>query len=355
MSRYHVWAFLVNEAGEPIENAEITIKLAGTEELASVYYDEFGSANSTTTPGLSAGPQLSTLSNGYYEFWIGDTSETYGYRNDQKFKLEWVRIGVAHGMIDYINVFPLGLQTDPVTLTNCVPSLLKNKLISDYLACKWDSHVDSDVVGDNLEFYSIHGLEFVHVDQLGHVDEMDVVPNKIINNYLGWHWDNHRLSTVQNFHPSAGRPHDIEEVEPRDGSSNLRNKLVSNEDLYYIHSRITDLNVYVNDADIDLQYQIDNLNFQSSLSRSGWYTVYVEDWISGLGNQWYVDISHNLDIWYPIVMIWDMGTNKVIQMADIEFRDNNIIRIVIDNDNYPGDVNKQLAVRISNGGVERHP
>jgi len=56
-----------------------------------------------------------------------------------------------------------------------------------------------------------------------------------------------------------------------------------------------------------------------------------------------------------MVMVWDMGTNKVVQMTDIEFMNNNVVRIIIDNDNYPGNVNKQLAVRIANGGVERHP
>jgi hypothetical protein len=350
MARYHQWGFIVNEAGEPIENAEITIKLAGTEELANVYYDEFGNANSSTTPTLSAGPQLSTLSNGYYEFWIGDITETFGYRNDQKFKLEWVRIGVAHGEIDYINIFPLGPQTDALVLTDCVsPSLENNKLISDYLGCKWDTHVDSEVLGPDADFYSVHGLNFINVE------ELDTIPNKIINNFYGWHWDHHRLSTVQDFHPSAGRPHNMEEVQPLDGSSTLKNKLVSNRDLYYLHSRITDLNVYVNDADTVLQSQIDALKFASDNSKSGWYTIYVEDWVSGTNNQWYVDILHNLDIWYPFVTVWDMSTNKIIQVAETEFVSNNTIKIVINNENSPGSINKQFAVRISNGGVERHP
>jgi len=350
MARYHQYGFIVNEAGEPIENAEITIKLAGTDVLASLYYDEFGDANSSNTVSLSAGPQLSTLSNGYYEFWIGDISEQFGYRNDQKFKMEWVRIGVAHGMIDYINIFPLGTQTDPVALTDCVsPSLEKNKLISDYLACKWDTHVDSEIVDNNGDFFSIHGLDLVNVD------ELDVIPNKLINNFYGWHWDKHRLSTVQDFNPSAGPPHNMEQVVPLDGSSTLRNKLVSNYDIYNLHTRITDLNVYVNNADTVLQGQIDTLASLSEQSKSGWWTVYVADWVAGTNNQWYVDISHNLDIYYPIVMVWDMTTNMVIQPANIEFKTNNAIRITIDNDNYPNAVNKQLAVRIANGGISRHP
>jgi hypothetical protein len=350
MARYHWWGFIVNEAGEPIENAEITIKLAGTEELACVYYDEFGNANSCLNPELSAGPQLSTLSNGYYEFWIGDISEPYGYRNDQKFKIEWIRIGVAQGMIDYVNIFPLGPQTYPVSFNNCVsPSMERNKLVSDYLACKWDSHSDHNIVTESGDFSPIHGIEFVDVESL------DTVPNKIINNYYGFHWEYHRLSTVQDYHPSAGRPHGMEEVNPLDGSSILRNKLVSNRDLYNLHGRITDLNVYVNNQDANLQLQIDDLLYITDQSKSGWWTVYAEDWIYDEYDKWYVDIEHDLEIYYPIVICWDELTKRVIQPTNIEFIDMNTIRITIENENLPDDPDKQLAVRIANGGVHRHP
>jgi hypothetical protein len=349
MARYHQFGFIVNEAGEPIENAEITVYEAGSDVIANLYYDEFGTSNSVTTPGLSAGPQLSTLSNGYYEYWIGDIYEPYGYVNEQKFKLTWVRVGVASGMIDYINVFPLGPQAYPIALTDCVsPSIVKNKLISDYFACKWDTHVDSEVVEDG-DFYSVHGLYFVNVD------ELDNIPNKIINNYLGWHWDKHRLSTVQDFNPSAGRPHNIEEVNPLDGDNTLRNKLVSNRDLYYIHSRITDLNVYINNADIVLQRQIDDILVLTDNSMSGLWTIYTDYWISGINNQYYYDIVHNFDLYYPLVYCWDIGTNKVIQPAEVFFVDQNTVRITIDNENYPNAPDKILAVRIANGGVHRYP
>lgn len=349
MARYHKWGFIVNEAGEPIKNAEITVKLAGTEELACVYYDEFGSANSCTTPSLSGGYQLKTLSNGFYEFWIGDIYEKYGYRNDQKFKLEWIRIGVAHGEIDYVDIFPNAMNIEKVALTDCVsPSIIKNKLISDYLACKWDTHTDS-VVTEGDDFQSIHGLEFVNVE------ELDTIPNKIISNYYGWHWQHHKLSTVQSYHPSAGTPHGMEEVNPLDGDSTLRNKLVSNRDLYNLDTRITNLNVYVNDADTYLQYQIDNLLGITDTSKSGWWTIYPEDWIYATHNVWYVIINHSLDIWYPMVMCWDMIINRVIHTVEIDFIDSNSIKISIDNENAPNDPTRKFAVRIANGGVHRHP
>lgn len=350
MSRYHWWGFIVNQAGEPIENAEITVKEAGSDVLANIYYDEFGNANSAENPALSAGPQLSTLSNGYYEFWIGDISEPWGYRNEQKFKLEWIRIGVAHGEIDYINVFPLGPQIEQVSITDCVsPSVVKNKLISDYLACKWDSHVDSNIIEDG-DFNSVHGLDFVNVD------EMDTLPNKIINNYYGFHWWYHKLSTVQDYHPSAGRPHGLEEVNPLDGDSTLRNKVVSNRDLFNINGRITDLREYVDDSDSYLQWQIDNLQFATDQSKSGWWTVYEDMWVDeGANDIWYCDINHDMDIQWPIVFCWQISTSKVIQPFDIVFISENIVRIKIINNNMPNDPTIELQIRIANGGVHRHP
>lgn len=355
MSRYHWWGFLVNEAGEPIENAEITVKLAGTEELASLYYDEFGNANSSDNPALSAGPQLSTLSNGYYEFWIGDVTEPYGYRNDQKFKLEWIRIGVAHGEIDYINVFPLGPQTDPASITNCVdPSQEMNKLISNYLACKWDTHVESEVVLYTGEFSPVHGLDFINVE------ELDTVPNKIISNFYGWHWDHHRLSTVQDYHPSAGTPHGIEEVNPLDGSDTLRNKLVSNRDLYALDSGIDNLKAYVDAADTNLQIQIDELDYQVEQSKAGWWEIHGDEWILYEFDVYYVDIVHNQDIFFPFVQVIqrdssELDTGKAITPTGIEYLDTNTVRILCENERAPADMNLNVIVRIGNGGIHRHP
>jgi hypothetical protein len=363
MSRYHWWGFIVNEAGEPIENAEVTVKIAGTDVVANVYYDEYGNANSVDTPALSAGPQLSTLSNGYYEFWIGDVTETQGYANSEKFTLEWIRLGVAHGKIEYINIFPLGPQTYPAAIVDCVdPSIKMDKLISNYMACKWDQHVDSVVIdGDGLLTDNIHGLEFVRVDQL------DEVENKIISNYHGWHWHEHRLSTVQNPAPpegglpNEGKPHGMAEVNPLNGSDTVRNKLVSNCDLWNLSHRIDNLKLHSDDRDDNLQYQIDNLRWTTDSSKSGWWEIFTEDWIrlNIIEDIWYVDIAHGLDINYPLVQVYEKTTNtipgKVISTTEMQFIGTNTIRISINNNNAPNDPTDNLIVRIANGGVHRHP
>jgi len=350
MSRYHWWGFIVNEAGEPIENAEIRVKLAGSEEMANVYYDEFGNSNSADTPALSAGPQLSTLSNGYYEFWIGDISEPYGYRNEQKFKIEWIRIGVAAGEVDYVNVFPLGPQIEQMSITNCVsPSTQRNKMISDYYACKWDTHTDATVVLPNNDFSPVHGLDFVNVN------ELDTVPNKIINNFYGWQWDHHRLSTVQDYHPSGGSPHGLEEVNPYDGSSTLRNKVVSNYDLFNLQANIDTLSVVSSAGDAYLQWEIDQLTLETDTSRAGWWNIFGNEWIEDALGVWYVDIAHDMNIWYPFVVVYETLTNQIIMNTNIEYINTNTVRISIENQDTVNPPDLALVVRIGSGGIQRFP
>lgn len=358
MSRYHWWGFIVNEAGEPIENAEITVKLAGTDETANLYYDEYGNANSADTPALSAGPQLTTLSNGYYEFWIGDVTEIRGYSNDQKFKIEWIRLGVAHGEIDYVNIFPLGPQIEALSLTGCtgegLQSTTLNKMISNYLGCKWDNHVDSTVIDYNGDFRPIHGLDFIAVDDNYVASELDTIKNKIIDNYHAWHWDHHKLSTVQDYHPSAGRPHGMEEVNPQDGTSSLRNKLVSNLDLFNLSGSVSNLKVYVDQQDTLLQNQITNNKADIDTSRAGWWHIYGDMWVHDIYDVWYVDIHHDLNIWYPLVQVYETDGGRMINTTEITFRDHNVIRVSIHNELAPNDPNKDLHVRIANGGVQRY-
>ena len=358
-TRYHWWGFIVNEVGEPIENAEITVKLAGTDVLANLYYDEFGNTNSADA-ALIEGPQLTTLSNGYYEFWVGDVTEPFGYRNDQKFTLEWIRLGVAHGMIEYINVFPLGLQTDPAAILDCTsPSTVMNKLISNYLACKWDMHSDSTVIDGEGDFISVHGLDFVNVN------ELDTIKNKLVSNYYGWNWEKHRESTTQTPTPSAGnlpwdgRPHNLDEVNPLDGSDSLRNKLVSNIDIYDIHLGISTLRGYSDGRDDILQGQITQ-NLAQILttldtSRAGWWEIFPAMWNLYRYDTWTVSIAHDLDIYYPFVQIYDKDTGKVVPTTEIIFVDNNTIRIDIQNENTPADPIANYIVRIGTGGVHRSP
>ncbi len=306
MARFHFWGFIVNEAGEPIDNAEVSIKLAGLDTLACLYFDEFGGYNTCDDSNIALRNfQLKTLQNGYYEFWVGDITETHGYRYDQKFKIEWERVGVAKGMIDHVNILPLTSPTYPVDLDTCGdhPSVDMNKLISDKLACSWDSHWRYIVENE-----SVHGIEFVNVDAI------DTRQNKLVSNELAWRWDKHKDSTVLLFQPSAGYPHDIRPVDIL-SADNTKNKVVSNKDLH------------------DLYIQM----LKSYLTK-----VEPADWVdTGNGVLWEYTINHNMDIHYPHVTCYDDSTHEIEKLSIVRFINSNNIKILI-NDN-----TKTLQVRIS--------
>jgi len=100
MARIHFWSYMLNEEGQPLQGAEITVMLAGTVVPADIYLQEVGGVSTDVAP------QLSTNSEGYFEFWIGDVNEIAGYATPQKFKLVWEKVGVTSGQIDFIDILP---------------------------------------------------------------------------------------------------------------------------------------------------------------------------------------------------------------------------------------------------------
>jgi hypothetical protein len=102
MSRYHYWQFIVNQVGQPIENVNVYLYKAGTEEPIRIYTSESGGDYVETMP------QVITNRAGYFEFWIqADKEEVDGYALTQKFKIEWEREGIISGSIDNMNIFPV--------------------------------------------------------------------------------------------------------------------------------------------------------------------------------------------------------------------------------------------------------
>ena len=170
MARKHYWQFLVTDEGNPIENAQISIYTAGTEDPVYVFTDEVGAGFASTAP------QTVTSRKGYFEFWIADENEANGYPLSTKFKIAWSAAGVSDGYIDYIDVFSTSWA--PVDETD--PDPLKNKAVSNFLAKGWEDHKDAV-----LPFQTPHGLSFlVETDT-------DIDKNKVISNYQGFIWDYH--------------------------------------------------------------------------------------------------------------------------------------------------------------------
>lgn len=111
MARVHFWSFLIDEEGVPIQGADINVYLAASTSPAFVYSSETG----TTATGTV--PQTTTSHEGYFEFWVGDVNESYGYSTPQKFKITWEKTGVAEGYIDYIDILPPATRFYNTTLS----------------------------------------------------------------------------------------------------------------------------------------------------------------------------------------------------------------------------------------------
>ena len=221
MSRFHYWQFLINKEGQPIPDANITVYLAGTDTSAHIYFDEFGS-NTT-----NEAPQVITNNMGYFEFWVGDASEEYGYQKGQKFKLEWEKPGVALGEIDWIDIFPHVAEVDETDPT----SNAKNKVVSNKLAFRWEQHKDSTLQTDG---FPIHGIEAVN--EL----DVDTFSNKVISNFLAKRWNDHSLESFGTM-PASATPHGLTPVDDSNDDNSF-DKLISNKILFDINQEITTIN-----------------------------------------------------------------------------------------------------------------
>ncbi len=165
MARVKWYGYLLNEQGQVIPSANISVFLAGSNTPANIYTNESGS-NIIQIP-----PQLTTNADGYYEFWIGDTSEDYGYSSFQKFKITWEKEGIVNGYNDFISILPLALPVN-VESTDTV----RDKSISNNLARLWEEHRTDE------SFY-VHGIE--PVDK----NSTNADKNKLISNLDANEWE----------------------------------------------------------------------------------------------------------------------------------------------------------------------
>ena len=134
--RVHFWQFIRDDAGAPVGGADVSVYLAGTVSPATIYTDEIGGQT------ISITPQIKTNSAGFFEFWVGDDTETYGYPITQKFKIGWDKAGVISSSIDYVSIVPAPLPVLSAVDETGV-SVIKNKLVSNLLAKGWQDHVNN--------------------------------------------------------------------------------------------------------------------------------------------------------------------------------------------------------------------
>ena len=173
MARVHYWQYIVDEEGRPLENVDIRFLLSDepTEEA------EIFTHNSLGGPTITSSANITTDGNGFFEFWVGDEFELLGgYVATQKFLLTWQRAGILFGQIDDIDVFPPIFTVDETDNTSPVKDQ-KNKMVSNALAYKWDTHADL-TAGDQP-----HSFQPVDTSSLNTVNNK-MVSNSLINYLL---------------------------------------------------------------------------------------------------------------------------------------------------------------------------
>jgi hypothetical protein len=173
MSRVSYWQYLLDKQGNPLQEAEVRVYLAGTYTEANIYLDsEIGNAT------ISSIEDLKTDKYGFIQFWIGDYFElSSGYGVDQNFRIVWKNtVDSIEEEIDNLRVFDPVRQIDTTDSIIGVPSNKDfDKTISNTLGYKWNQHVESTMPSD-----SPHDLESVVLF------DTDDLSNKVISNKLGY-------------------------------------------------------------------------------------------------------------------------------------------------------------------------
>jgi hypothetical protein len=279
MSRIHWWSFLVNEEGQPINNADISIYLAGTTVPAKIFLDEF------STESEDSIPQLKSSKNGYFEFWIPDVTSDI-YTSGQKFKIEWDKAGLEYGYIDFVDIYPSYYPVDENK-----SDTKKDKTVSNELAQRWESHALDDS-------HVIHGIEEITFEDL------NTIRNRTISNKDGFEWEKHTNSIfttegtsgqtfITGTHAtSADFPHDIhpwnpsENIELTDSNYWIKNRLIS-------HHYGTKWNNHVENGELH------HNSYHESISSTDW---------SPSGANYIFDVIHQLNEPYPMIQMWNTDT-----------------------------------------------
>ena len=144
---------------------------------ANIYLTEVNPIYTTTSVA-----NIKTDNDGFFEFWLGSEWEEGGYSHRQTFRLEWYKAGTAPGVITDVNPWPNAFSWEDKNTG--ADRDYRNKFVSDFLANKWWTHVQSFVPSA-----SPHDLHPVNVT-LGCAGSDNrynkVVSNKFMNDIIAW-------------------------------------------------------------------------------------------------------------------------------------------------------------------------
>jgi hypothetical protein len=130
-SRIHFWHYVLNEGGQPIQNAEVRLYLSDDPTTeANIFLTELGSSYTTTSQA-----DIKTDNDGFFQCWLANEFEDGGYSYTQAFRLEWYKAGTAPGLIDNINPWPNAFAWEDIN--SGVDVNHRNKFVSNFLSKKW--------------------------------------------------------------------------------------------------------------------------------------------------------------------------------------------------------------------------
>lgn len=195
MARIGYWQYMVDKQGNPLQDAEVRVYLAGTNDEANIYLNStFGSFTTSSVIDLK------TNKFGFVQFWVGDKWETEGgYDVTQQFKIVWQNI--VDSIQEEIDNLYLFTPVRPIVTSDDVRGVPSNvdedKVISNKQGYKWDTHVDSIVPSsaphdlNPVVFFDLNGK-----------------PNRIISDKIGYQmYTMAELASITPIDISAARFH----------------------------------------------------------------------------------------------------------------------------------------------------
>jgi len=172
-NRVHVWQFLLNEDGEPIEDATIYIYQANS-TTPVWYYENRNTGLPYKSYDVGSGTDsnlklIQTDSKGYFEFYISyDSNDDQAYDPTTQFKISWVKAGIANGTLDDLDLIPNAIPVDETDTDET-----KNKLVSNYLASRWEAtaNLTSPQISANADaLFDVWN----HITSAGYLDDTPI-------------------------------------------------------------------------------------------------------------------------------------------------------------------------------------
>lgn len=212
MARIDYWQYLVDKQGNPLQETDVRVYLAGTLNEADIYLSsKFGSVTKSSIANL----KTDTL--GFVQFWVGDEFEIEGgYEVDQQFKVVWLT-----EEIDNLYLYTPVKKVEVTTPYKSDRDL--DKVISNTLGHKWNTHVDSIV--PSASPHDLQPVEFF---------DLDGKTNRVISDKLGYQmYEMARTASITPIDVSASRFYS-ENVTSWSGSASAYYKdITHNFDNYY--------------------------------------------------------------------------------------------------------------------------